>query len=239
MNKRFLMMLLAASVSANMSANAWSANAAGATAPAVQQTRQASRSLVTDRPFSAIQTVTVRRLLPDGDEFTRQTVTRLYRDSAGRTRRDTLDSEGELDHSVISGADGATIFLDHKNELVSSGGARAQAPMLDRPDLAAPAGPAGKARAAVEQLGKRDIEGVAATGRITRHQVGKEGESIEVTSEIWHSDELNMALYRKLSDPRTGDSTIELSELDRSEPDPALFEAPEDYQLLASHFRRN
>ncbi|QBE64722.1 hypothetical protein [Pseudoduganella lutea] len=235
MNKRFLMVLLAAFVSAPTSA----ANDTAA-APAVQNTRQASGSLVIERPYSAIQTVTIRRLLADGDEFTRQTVTRLYRDSAGRTRRDTLDGDGELDHSVITGADGATIFLDHKNELISGGGAGRQAPALDREAGQAPASPAGRARAAaVEQLGQRDIEGVTATGRITRHPAGRDGEDIEVTSEVWYAEELKLALYRKHSDPRFGESTIELSELDRSEPDPALFEAPEDYKLLTSHFRRN
>lgn len=234
MNTRFLTILLAGFVSAN----AWSAGqAAAATAPAVQQTQQPNRSLVTDRPYSVIRTVTIRRLLPDGDEFTRQTVTRLYRDSAGRTRQDTLDSEGELDHSVITGLDGATIFLDHRNQL-ASGGARRSAVMPDRDDDAAQAA-AGKAGVVVEQLGQRDIEGVSATGRIVRRQVGKEGENIEVTTESWYAPELKMALYRKHSDPRYGDSTIELSELDRSEPDPALFEPPEDYELLVSHYRRN
>lgn len=235
MNKRFLTLLLAGT----MSAGAWAANDAGAAAPAVQQTRQANPSLVTERPYSAIQTVTIRRLLPDGDEFTQQTVTRLYRDGTGRTRRDTLDSDGELDHSVIAGHDGAMIFLDHQNELVSTGGARPRAPVPDRVEGAGPVRPASKAPAAVEQLGERDIEGVTATGRITRSQLGKEGESVEVTSEVWYSEELKMALYRKHGDPRFGDSTIELSELDRSEPDPALFEPPEDYQLLTSHFRKN
>jgi hypothetical protein len=230
MDKRIPAILLAGLVSAN----AWPASDAGTTAPAVQKARQAGRSLVTDLPYSALHTVTIRRLLPDGDEFTRQTVTRLYRDSAGRTRRDTLDSEGEPDHTVITGTDGATIFLDHKNELVSAGAGRPQVPLSDRDDEV----PA-RARAAVEKLGRRDIEGVSATGRIVREQVGKEGEDIEATTESWYSAELKMTLYRRHSDPRFGDSTVEVSDLDRSEPDPALFEPPEDYQLLASHFRRN
>lgn len=229
MDKRILMVLLA-----GLSANACSANDAGP-APAVQKAQQSNRSLVTERPYSAVQTVTIVRLLADGDEFTRQTVTRLYRDSAGRTRRDTLDGDGELDHSVITGADGATIFLDHKNGLVS-GGADRQAAALDRE---AGRMPASRARPVVEQLGRRDIEGVAATGLVTRHQVGREGENIEATSEVWYAEELKLSLYRKHSDPRFGESTVELSDLDRSEPDPALFEAPEDYELLASHFRKN
>ncbi|WP_338766243.1 hypothetical protein [Massilia sp. METH4] len=230
MNTRFLAILLAGLVPVLASF----ANDAAAQA-SVEQSRQSSRALVTNQPYSAIQTVTVRRLLEDGDEFTRQTVTRLYRDSAGRTRRDTLDSDGELDHSIISGADGVRIFLDHRNELAQEREARPQPLMQDNLTPAS----AGKAPTVVEQLGQRDIEGVAATGRIARTQVGREGEDIEVTNETWYSEEMGMALYRKHSDPRYGDSIIEISDLDRSEPDPALFEAPEDYKLLTSHFRRN
>lgn len=228
MNTRILTILLAGL----LLANAWSANDAGAQAPAVQQAQQArqgERSPVTGQPYSAIQTVTIRRLLQDGDEFTRQTVTRLYRDGAGRMRRDTLDSEGELDHSLITDVDGATVFLDHKNQLVSVGGTRRQAAVDRGEELQRPEG--------AEPLGERDIEGVAATGFATKRQVGREGENLEVTTETWVSKDLNMTLYRKHSDPRFGDSTVEITEIDRREPDPALFDVPRDYQSLASQFR--
>lgn len=242
MNKHLPSILLAGFVSANASSanqeiQANQANHADAAEPAARQSRQAAASLVTGRPYSVIQTVTIRRLLPDGDEFTRQTVMRLYRDSAGRTRQDTLDSEGELDHSVVTGLDGATIFLDHQNQLATAG-ARRPAAALDREGDPAQAS-AAKAGAAVEQLGQRDIEGVSATGRMVRTRVGGEGENIEVTKESWYAEEIGMTLYRRHSDPRSGESIVELSELDRSEPDPALFEAPEDYELLASHYRKN
>jgi hypothetical protein len=237
MNKCFLVMLLTGIVSAS----AWSINDAGAKAPAVQQTRQADGALVTDRPFSAMQTVTLRRVLPDGDEFTRQTVTKLYRDSAGRMRRDTLNDDGEPDHSFITELDGSMIFLDHANQLVSMrGGGRQAAARDDIAEGPADAPIAGrKAGPIVEALGERDIEGVAATGLMMRRQVGPEGESVEVTDESWYSKEWKISLYRKHSDPRIGETVSELSELDRREPDRALFAGPVGYEPLGSQYGRN
>ncbi len=47
-----------------------------------------------------------------------------------------------------------------------------------------------------------------------------------VTSETWISPELKTTVRQTTSDPRTGTVTTELSNIDRSEPDPALFNPP-------------
>jgi hypothetical protein len=47
-----------------------------------------------------------------------------------------------------------------------------------------------------------------------------------VVSETWTSAELKTTVRQMSSDPRTGTVTIELSNVDRSEPDPALFKPP-------------
>jgi hypothetical protein len=47
-----------------------------------------------------------------------------------------------------------------------------------------------------------------------------------VVAETWTSAELKTTVRQMSSDPRTGTVTTELSNVDRSEPDPALFKPP-------------
>ena len=53
-----------------------------------------------------------------------------------------------------------------------------------------------------------------------------------VLSESWTSPELGYIVRQMTSDPRTGKVTTELSNIDRSEPDPALFKPPEGYKVM-------
>jgi len=50
--------------------------------------------------------------------------------------------------------------------------------------------------------------------------------------ESWLSPELKITVLSKSSDPRMGENTMRLQGIDRSEPDPALFRAPADYQIV-------
>jgi hypothetical protein len=86
-----------------------------------------------------------------------------------------------------------------------------------------------------EDLGTQSIEGVLAGGvRITIvFPVGSQGNDrpIQMVRESWVSNELGLTLLEKLADPRFGDSVTRVTSLDRSEPDPALFQVPPDYTL--------
>ena len=50
-----------------------------------------------------------------------------------------------------------------------------------------------------------------------------------VSDEYWYSDDLRINLVLKHSDPRTGTVTMTVTQIKRTEPDPALFEIPHDY----------
>jgi hypothetical protein len=86
-----------------------------------------------------------------------------------------------------------------------------------------------------ESLGKQTIEGVNAEG--TRNastiEAGAIGNDrpIQVSSESWYSDELQMVVMSKHSDPRTGDESFRLTNVSRSEPAAYLFQAPSGYQI--------
>jgi hypothetical protein len=86
-----------------------------------------------------------------------------------------------------------------------------------------------------EPLGKQMIEGVNAEGtrNVTTLDAGTIGNDrpIQITGESWYSDELKMTVMSKHSDPRTGDESFRLTNINRSEPAAYLFQAPSGYQI--------
>jgi hypothetical protein len=93
----------------------------------------------------------------------------------------------------------------------------------------------GEGEVNTESLGKQTIEGVEAEGqRITvTIQAGKIGNErpIVTVNERWYSPELQTVVLSKNSDPRIGETTFKLINIDRNEPDPSLFQVPADYTV--------
>jgi hypothetical protein len=87
-----------------------------------------------------------------------------------------------------------------------------------------------------EKLGPQMIEGVLAEGvrRVTTIPTGAQGNDrpFSITSETWRSSDLMIVVLSKTSDPRSGDSIMRLTNINRSEPDPSLFQPPADYQIV-------
>ena len=93
----------------------------------------------------------------------------------------------------------------------------------------------------VEQLGKQTIEGVEAEGTratttIPAGEIGNE-RPIVITSERWYSPELQTVVMTRRSDPRQGETTYRLTNINRSEPPRSLFEVPADYTIKESPAR--
>jgi len=86
-----------------------------------------------------------------------------------------------------------------------------------------------------EQLGSQTIEGVVAEGTRVTHTIaaGKIGNErpIVTVNERWYSPELQTVVFSKNSDPRIGETTYRLTNINRSEPDPSLFQVPADYTV--------
>lgn len=84
-----------------------------------------------------------------------------------------------------------------------------------------------------ESLGTQMIEGVRAEGTRTTFTIpaGAIGNDlpIQVVSERWYSPELQTVVMTKHSDPRMGDTVYRLTNINRNEPAPSLFQAPADY----------
>jgi hypothetical protein len=86
-----------------------------------------------------------------------------------------------------------------------------------------------------EPLGKQMFEGVEAEGTrttitIPAGQIGNE-RPIETVSESWFSAQLKTLVLSKQNDPRMGETTYKLTNIQLVEPLPSMFEVPADYTI--------
>ncbi len=84
-------------------------------------------------------------------------------------------------------------------------------------------------------LGTQTIEGVAAQGtQLTRTipagAIGNE-QPLTITTETWYSPDLKVLVMSKTNDPRMGETTYRLTNIQRSEPPASLFQVPDDYTV--------
>lgn len=195
---------------------------------------------VTGVPYSA-QVVTQRsETLSDGTHVTQQSTGAVYRDSAGRVRRDmsmpalgSLTGSPQAPHGVfISDPVAGFQYVVH-----------ADRKSVDRMPM--PPADATKDRGArpvhngeqvlTEALGTQTIEGVTAEGtRVTRTiPVGAIGndKAIQIVTERWYSNDLQTVVLVKHSDPWWGESTVRLTNISRTEPPASLFAVPSNYAV--------
>lgn len=123
-------------------------------------------------------------------------------------------------------------------------GTRATHPPVDQFTLRTEAGAAetfflrsksNNANEVKENLGKQSIEGVEAEGTrttvtIPAGEIGNE-RPIEIVSERWYSPALQLVVMTRHSDPRFGETTYKLTNINRAEPAKSLFEVPADYTI--------
>lgn len=86
-----------------------------------------------------------------------------------------------------------------------------------------------------EPLGTQLIDGRAADGIRTTYAIParmvENERSIEITHERWYSRELQLDILIKTIDPRYGETTQQITNINKGEPDHSLFEIPSDYTV--------
>ena len=206
---------------------------------------------VTSAPFSATFSTQTTQTLADGNQIQRSTTGSFARDSQGRTRRDmTLPGIGPWAASgkaaprvvFINDAVAGTQYILEPDRKVARTIQRPHGGHhhggLPPSGQAAPGGPGAwnhQKDVVTTSLGTRTINGVAAEGtRYTRTipagAIGNQN-PIVITTERWYSSNLQMVVLSKRSDPRTGETITQLTNIQRSEPDAALFQVPSDYTV--------
>jgi predicted transcriptional regulator len=280
------------------------------------------QGLIKNAPYSARMITERQQNLADGNQIADHHATMAYRDGAGRTRQEVLDTKGELMLVTIQDpVAGATWILkpqdrtatriarlgeaerqairkaaeagrkageaaharveqmrkdgtlptverhtldDGKEEIIvkrvvrAEGEAREQikqdvriqvskelaengAAVRDAQARLAPltAGAFGDmkwaVKAATKDLGTRDFNGVKAEGKLRSYEIpaGEIGNRnpIVVADETWYAPDLQITVYTKHSDPRSGDTVFSLDNLKRDEPAASLFAVPADYTV--------
>jgi hypothetical protein len=86
-----------------------------------------------------------------------------------------------------------------------------------------------------EDLGTQSISGVSAHGVRQIQTIPAEssntGKEIVLTDEYWYAEDLHMNVAVKHDDPRTGRVSMTLTQVTRTEPDPSIFQIPDDYKM--------
>jgi hypothetical protein len=95
-----------------------------------------------------------------------------------------------------------------------------------------------KTRFVSENLGHKEIHGLNAFGMRWTMTPLESGGSPETTTELWKSSELDLKLLQVTSGPKYGLQREELSDLQRADPDPALFKPPQGYKVETVEYHK-
>lgn len=211
-------------------------------------------AVMTGAPYSGEEVAQTIQILADGTRVTRpQASVRVWRDSGGRTRTERplmpvmtgsmtvenmpyfieifdpdagyryyVDSVNRVAHRCKLPANLPKIRLSSQNAVIG------RSINVTRP------GP-NNSESTTESLGTKVVEGIPAEGTrtTTTYPIGAIGNDrpIVTTMEMWHSPDLNVTVFLKNVDPRSGENIHGLINISRAEPNPSLFEVPPDYQL--------
>jgi hypothetical protein len=215
---------------------------------------------IANKPYSATVKTTLVQKLADGTTITRVNTTKEARDSEGRTMHQNslnvpngapamvstsvFDPVSRTMTHWMSQSKQATVshMADPKSlatnlpaqKTVPAGGQSSNVP-ADGQSQSATAARLARINRQREDLGGKTIAGVYAEGWRTTMTTpeGADGNDRPITTvnETWRSRELDITLLSVNDDPRTGTRTSEVTDLDRAEPDPSVFQVPEGYTV--------
>lgn len=210
-------------------------------------------------PYSGKRVSTCEKVLPDGEIVKAKRTSYEFRDAEGRTRyedEDHFDNKvrsvtivDPVEHiqwsfSIGEGVDKTAVWWKydprHDSRVYPTTYQTVPGGTSSRRMMARPLQPVGPGYRD-DELTSTYVNGVFCEGsRYSERNLPGNGnnksdhEEISVTEEWW-SEDLFTQVRRKVDDPSLGKYRTNLIDIDRSEPDPALFRAPANYQLLESH----
>lgn len=196
--------------------------------------------VVTGAAYSADVTDQTVQTLADGNTIQRTTTGHAARDSQGRTFLQQTITGGPLGQNAPTTltfiSDPVAGYSYVLNAATKTAVRRA---IKTPPTGSAGQGPNGvhphSANRVETDLGTQSINGVSAQGKSVTHTIpaGEIGNAqpIVSTSETWYSPDLQIPILAKRNDPRSGQSTYSVSNIQRAEPAASLFQVPSDYTI--------
>jgi hypothetical protein len=209
------------------------------------QTRGVFVTPIPNVPFLAVVNTQSSQIQKDGTTLNRKTLSAIARDGNGRIfneRRPLIPASEAATPPILSiliydPQTRASTFIDPRNRV-------AWQSTLNRPPSALPPEVGsipltGSSQASPyvkeEDLGTRRMEGVDVHGTRDTQTIPAEangGKEIAVVDEYWYSEDLRLNMLAIHKDPRTGEQTTTVTQVERSEPDPAIFEIPSGYKII-------
>jgi hypothetical protein len=191
---------------------------------------------IKNAPFSAVLNSQLDQTLDDGTHINRENQEVVMRNSQGHIyRARTINIAGSNPHEaqLITLVDPSR----HVEYMCTALKVCRSLQYRDPPGLRRPRGLDTRKdpNVTVEDLGTTDMNGVQVEGkRITRliaeGTVGND-RPFTTVEEIWHSEQLDIDMQVKRTDPRMGTRTVTMTELSAAEPDAKYFEIPEGYRV--------
>jgi len=207
---------------------------------------------VVGQPFTAVQVHGTSRTLADGTTISHKGHHAIARDAQGRLHvelRMANGVDGKPDEVVVFVMDPVahtlTTWLQNAPHQDQDKTATVfKIPEHGLPATIQPSQPASSTATrpqpvvTTEGLGTQSIEGLEVSGqRITTIvPAGRSGNSAPITKvhEVWTSPGLQLVIKQHWTDPRTGERTVELENLARTNPDPGLFHPPTGYETKSA-----
>ena len=208
--------------------------------------------LVMNKPYSADSETDTVQTLADGNHIQHHSVSKFYRDSHGRTRRE--QSFGNVDPSnpgphevkifiddpvsnaayVLDPGSKTALRLKRSRKFLDEREADNRSAPNNLPKLnegLAIMTPDGN----TQDIGKKTIEGVECEGSqqtitIPAGQIGNE-RPIAIVTETWFAPSIAAVVQSTTSDPRFGQTTYQLHNVQLNEQPSQLFEPPSDYRV--------
>jgi hypothetical protein len=204
--------------------------------------------VVTGEPYSAQAVTTMEQTLSNGTTITRTITATIARDSEGRTMRS--QTMGGFGGGSSNGATIVTIFDPVAGERIEYNTASKKARIFMLPQnqgssegssqgfKGRPGGARGnfssQVTVATTSLGTETLDNVSVQGTQTTHTIAAgavgNNQPLVTTQQEWYSPDLEMVLQSTRNDPRFGQTTYTVNNLQRSEPNASLFQVPAGYQ---------
>jgi hypothetical protein len=214
---------------------------------------------ISGAPYTATASTEMTQVLGDGNRIVNKSSASLARDSQGRTRREETmgmvgpwqvngpklvfinDPISQTNYVLDAGRQTASVIKGLGPGMMPPPpgpppGANVGFMAQSGPNVTfIQRGPGGDQPEDVktESLGVQTMEGVSVEGKRTTRTIpaGQIGnvQPIETVSEVWFSPDLQVVVMSKHSDPRFGETTYQLTGIQRAEPDHSLFEVPPGY----------